>query len=438
MTTALRSFYAGSTVVLRSLHAGSAVLRSTIVLLLVCGGPALAQQSPGVVGEVRVHGNHTTPDADVLAIIGDVAGKPATDALIADITGRIRQSGRFDGVEVRKRLRSIDNPDDILLMVIVDEVPGIEPGDLTPGPLKRLRASGMFLPVLHSEDGYGFTYGMRMSFVDRFGARSRISVPLTWGGERQARVQLEKTLASGPIDRIIGDAGIGRRENPHYRIGDTRVSLGGRIESAPRQWLRLGAGARRDAIRYDDAEDTVGRLGADVTLDTRVDPAFPRNAVHAIFATERVSFATGHARQNTADVRGYVGLLGQSVVAVRALSVTSNAVLPIYEHPLLGGAANLRGYEAGYKAGDNLFATSVELRVPVTSPLSVGRFGVKAFVDWGTVYGAGEKLRDQHLDDRGIGGGAYLQLTLLSISLDVARSRAGDVRYHFGLGVTFR
>ena len=32
----------------------------------------------------------------------------------------------------------------------------------------------------------------------------------------------------------------------------------------------------------------------------------------------------------------------------------------------------------------------------------------------------GEKLADQHLDDRGIGGGAYLHLTIVSLSLDVA------------------
>ena len=69
-----------------------------------------AQTSPGVVGEVRVHGNHTTPNADVLAIVGEVVGKPATDALIAEVTSRLEKSGRFEGVEVRKRFRSIEDP----------------------------------------------------------------------------------------------------------------------------------------------------------------------------------------------------------------------------------------------------------------------------------------------------------------------------------------
>ena len=90
-------------------------------------------------------------------------------------------------------------------------------------------------------------------------------------------------------------------------------------------------------------------------------------------------------------MRGYVGLFGQMVLAVRGLSVTTDTPLPIYEQNLLGGAANLRGYEAGYKAGDNLAAASAELRIPITSPLNVGRFGVKAFVDWGTIYAVGEQ-----------------------------------------------
>ena len=37
---------------------------------------------------------------------------------------RLRRSGRFADVEVRKRFRSIDNPSDILVIVLVDEHAG--------------------------------------------------------------------------------------------------------------------------------------------------------------------------------------------------------------------------------------------------------------------------------------------------------------------------
>jgi outer membrane protein assembly factor BamA len=414
-------------------------MRSTIVaLVLGCAAVAAAQNSPGVVGEVRVHGNHTTPDKDILAIVGDIVGKPATDALLAETQIKLERSGRFDGVEVRKRFRSIDNPDDILLMIVVDEVPGVDPLDLTPSPMKKFWSSGMFMPVLHSEDGYGFTYGARISFVDHLGPRSRISLPLTWGGERQARVQLERAFRSGPIERVSGEFGIARRENPHYEIGDTRVGVAARIESAPMRWLRLGAAARKDNVRFAEIEDDVSRAGGDVTIDTRVDPAFPRNAVHATFGMDRLTFHDGSARQTRADLRGYLGVFRQTVLAVRGLSITSNEPLPAYEQLLLGGAANLRGYDAGHAAGDNLLAVSAELRVPITPPLNIGRLGVKGFIDAGAVYAAGEKLADQHLIDRGIGAGVYLQLPLIHMSLDVARSRQGDTQFHFGMGVTFK
>jgi len=414
-------------------------VRSTIVVLaLGFASFAHAQASPGVVAEVRVHGNHTTPDADILAIVGEVVGKPASDALLAEITTRLEQTGRFDGIEVRRRFRSIENPDDILLMVVIDEVPGIDTLDLTPSPMKKFWSSGMFMPILHSEDGYGFTYGGRIAFVDRLGPRSRITVPLTWGGERGARVQVERAFKDGPVERVAGEYGITQRENPHYEIDDRRIGFGARLDVAPARWLRLGAAGRVQDVKFGDIEDTVSRVGGEVIVDTRIDPAFPRNAIHASFGIDRVQFDDGDANQKKADVRGYVGLFGQTVLAVRGLSITSNRALPPYEHSLLGGAANLRGYDAGYQAGDNLAAISAELRIPITSPLSIGRFGVKAFADAGVVYGIGEKLKDQAFEDRGIGGGVYLHLTLLSVSLDVARSRSGDTRFHFGMGLTFK
>lgn len=419
-------------------------MRALVILIALigvdglAGAAAAAAQSAEVVREVRVHGNHTTPDADIMKIVGEVVGRPATPQLIADVRIRLERSGRFDDVEVRKRYRSIENPDDILLMVVVNEVPGIDPFDLTPGPMKKFWSSGMFMPILHSEDGYGFTYGARASFVDLLGPRSRITAPLTWGGERQARVQVERTFKTGVIERVAGEFGVTRRVNPHFEVADRRVGYAARLESAPARWLRLGAGAGSDDVTFGLVTDTVSRIGGDVTLDTRVDPAFPRNAVHATFGLDRVTFEGGRANQKKVDARGYVGLFGQTVLAVRALSITSNAALPLYEQLLLGGATNLRGYNAGYKAGDNLVAASAELRLPITSPLNFGRLGVKAFVDAGAIYRVGEKLADQKLDDRGIGGGVYMHLTLLSVSLDVARSRSGDTRYHFGMGVTFK
>jgi outer membrane protein assembly factor BamA len=401
-----------------------------------------------VVGEVRIHGNHTTPNEAVLALVGDVVGQPATDALLAEVAGRIEKSGRFSGVDVRKRYRSIDNPADVLLVVVVDERPGVSDTNPVVGPWKRVTASGMFLPVLNYADGYGFTYGARISFIGGLGPRSRITMPLTWGGERQAQVEVERSFERGPLARVVGGGGILRRENPFYEIGDTRTEARVRVESAPRPWLQLGAGTRLANVQFADYDDRVTTVGADAAFDTRVDPAYPRNAVLASLGWERLDFSgpappasgvapidrTGSFHRTTTDLRGYLGLLGPSVLAVRGLSIVASAPLPPYEQALLGGAATLRGYDAGYRAGDNLVAASAELRIPFTSPINVGRLGVRAFADWGAVYPHGARMADQRLE-AGYGGGVFIHLTVLTMGMDAAWSEYGDFNFHFSMGV---
>ncbi len=125
------------------------------------------------------------------------------------------------------------------------------------------------------------------------------------------------------------------------------------------------------------------------------------------------------------------------MLAVRGTLISSSAPIPPFEQSLLGGDSTLRGYEAGYKANDNVSTGSVELRVPVSSPLSIGRLGVKAFVDAGTAFASGAPVKKQHYESA-YGGGVYLHLTILSVSLDVAHSEAGHTRAHFGFGVTFK
>ena len=59
-----------------------------LIVLLMCAGTAAAQTSPGVVGEVRVHGNHTTPDADVLRLANVQVGQAFTPAILDDVASR--------------------------------------------------------------------------------------------------------------------------------------------------------------------------------------------------------------------------------------------------------------------------------------------------------------------------------------------------------------
>jgi outer membrane protein assembly factor BamA len=419
------------------------------------------------IAEIRVHGNHTTPDQVILELSGLKVGDPVTDRTIRESEKAIRRSHRFSDVEVRKRYLSISDPSQVLAMIVVNEKAGISDTNLTPGIGTRLRASSMFLPILNYQDGYGLTYGVRTTFPHALDDGTRVSVPLSWGGERRAGVEVDHWFGGSrgvygfarrdPTLRLIGGFAIYRRENPYYEVSDIRLEGRLRAEHPFNSWLRLGATAKTAEVTFgNDGQDLVDAIAqstaplipprtvtrhnsysADIVVDTRLDPSFPRNAVYASFGPELLQWENdGSARRWNTDLRGYVGLPRGMVAALRTQFMTSNESLPASEQFLLGGTDTLRGYDAGSQAGDNLATVSTELRIPLTTPLSFGRFGVKGFVDWGTTWASGSRFKDA-LWQRGIGGGVYFGAGPLLMDLGAAWAEDGSARVNFGLGVSF-
>jgi len=176
---------------------------SSLFVFFVIVVVQISAQTAETIAEVRVHGNHTTPDADILQISGLAAGVEPSEARLKDAEQKLRASRRFEGVELRKRYLSITDPSQVLVMIVVDEHPAVSATDLTPGPMKKLRAMQMWLPILKHEDGYGFTYGARLAFKDSIGDRSRVSVPMSWGGERRIGLDAERSF-DGPISVVRG------------------------------------------------------------------------------------------------------------------------------------------------------------------------------------------------------------------------------------------
>jgi outer membrane protein assembly factor BamA len=227
-------------------------------------------------------------------------------------------------------------------------------------------------------------------------------------------------------------------------MADRREEVRGEAERLITGWLRAGVTARVAQVHFGPAYDARhSAAGVTATVDTRIDPSFPRNAIHSKVGWERLFFSDGpegpplpgSGRFRT-DTRGFVGIGGSTVLALRGQYIRASSALPAAEQSLLGGSDSVRGYRTGHRAGDNLAAATIEVRQPLNSPLSFGRVGVKAFVDAGTAWNTGARFDDQRLD-RGIGGGVYLGAGPLMMDLDIAKPREGRVRAHFGLGVTF-
>ncbi len=396
--------------------------------------------------EVVVHGNHTTPDADVIALAGLAVGAPLAPDAIAVASKRLEAADRFEAVDIRKRYRSIERLDDVVLVILVDERP--HPMDLPTPPLlkpfRKLRDGLMFLPIVSFADGYGLSYGAQFTFADVLGRRSRIGVPLTWGAERRAAVELERRFTRGPVSRIEAGAGLVRREHPFFEVPDRRAEVWARAERALPLALRVGGGVRWSDIAFAgpstpslEASDRLTASGVDLTLDTRIDPTFPRNAVYARAAWEHLDFEAQPARHRTTlDGRGYLGLVGSSVLAVRAMHGRADGPLPVYEQWLLGGPSSVRGFRTGSFVGDRIASGSIELRVPFSSPLRVGKTGVAVFIDRGAVWSHDQRLADADVG-QGYGAGVFAIATVFQFRLDVAHGQGRGTRAHVSAGLSF-
>ena len=407
------------------------------------GSREAQDRPPEVIAEVRVHGNHATGDAEIIALAGVAVGDPFTATTLEAVTERLRRSGRFDEVEVLKRYASIADPSQVALVILVNEGPvrlewpdeddpDAEPKIVRRGVLGNL----MWLPILRFEDGYGVTFGARVAFAGMGSDRSRLSFPLTWGGGREAGAEFSRTFTSGPVSRVEAGGGIYQEKNPAYEIRDTRQRGWGRVESIAGP-LRAGGSAGWQRVDFGDVHDDVATVGADVTLDTRVNPALPRNAVLARVAWERFDISSGDVlHQVRLEGQGFVGLWGQTVVSVRARRDHFNQPAPPYLRSLLGGWSSLRGFKAGSFTGDTVVTGSTELLVPLGSPLSVGQLGVSIFADTGTAYDTGERLADQPWEV-GYGGSVWLTLTAFRLSFAVAHGQGASTRVHFSGGFSF-
>ncbi len=399
-------------------------------------------QGVETIREIRVHGNASLLDEEVLKLAGITVGDPVPEDALKAIERRLKDSDRFDTVEVRKRYRSLDDPTDVAIVLVVHERPGVTSatlGSTNPlqRPWRRVTSRLMFLPILNYADGYGFTYGGRVSTLDLLGMGERLSVPLTWGGTKRAAIEFERTFKRGPLTRVLSSFGIWNRENPRFEIDDQRVEFKARAERQFAQIVRLGVEGTNSSVSFGQIDDRLWTFGANAVIDTRGDPAFPGNAVvlGGGWSTLNVK-GLQKINRYTADARGYLRVVGQSVVAGRVQYYNTDASLPPYERLLLGGSSTLRGFGTGAFAGDRMLVTSGELRVPITSVMSGAKLGLTVFADASKAVDFGTPLRDGEWH-RGAGAGLFLIAPLVKINLDVAHGFDGGTRVHLGSGFSF-
>src|SRR5207245_729471 len=168
--------------------------------------------------------------------------------------------------------------------------------------------------------------GARTSAVDVAGKGTRVTLPVSWGATKAARLEVDRTFKSGPLTRVTGSFGIQQRENPHFLVDDRRTGAKGRIERRLFNMLTFGGELARTNVTFSPVHDRIWTTALDATFDTRRDPAYPSDAVLASAVWNRlhgigttVFGPPGSAIDRyMLDARGYKRLFGQNVLALRA------------------------------------------------------------------------------------------------------------------------
>ncbi len=374
--------------------------------------------------EVRIQGNFRTPDDQIILIVGVQPGAEISTVSERDLEERLMKSGKFDSARVVKRQRSMTAGADVVLVITVKEK--------TP-----IKSKFMFMPILSGSDEYGLTYGVRISGINLLGERTRVGFPLTLGGTRRAAAEVEWKRGLPDNTSLLLDGSVSRKENPHFEIGDFRKEAWGGVRH---RWNRFqaSAGVGFTDVDFGTLRDQFVSYGADVALDTRQDVNLPRDAVYAGIGWKKYSLNQDKPSFNiyTTDLRGYKGLWGQAILAGQFLFQKADGPLPNYQRPFLGGATTLRGHEPGEYIGDNLATTSLELRLPLTSPLKIYHAGVDVFLDSGKVYDDGQTFGSADWK-HGAGVGVFFLIAGFGLKVDLAHDLNDSVRVHFSIGFRF-
>ncbi len=415
--------------------------RLALIAAIVAAAAARATAQTEVVSAIQTRGNVATSDEELRRLTGVEIGSPVEPDIVETVTSRLRATRRFDRVEVLKRYASIEDPSRIVLVVIVDEgaVSIKRTGDPdNPTRVVRRRLPNFLVsPILGGESGYGATYGLLLTHPEPAGRNSRVGFPLTWGGSKRAGADFEKRTPARWITRIEAGGAISRRTNPRFGVDDDRESAYFRAEREFTRALRLRAMTGWEHVSFGDTTDRFASVGVEGVFDTRLDPFLARDAVYVRAAATHLAFDRRNAVERVeVEGHGYIGLVGQAVLILSAKSDRSNRALPDYVKPLLGGPSSVRGFRTGTASGDSLAGGSIEVRLPLTSPLSFGKIGVSAFADAGTVYNADQQLGDQPFI-RGAGGSVWFTAAFLRINVAVAHGIGSSTRVQFLGNLTF-
>jgi outer membrane protein assembly factor BamA len=390
-----------------------------IVVLILFASVAYAQQQ---VVMVRVMGNYTIADDDLIEIAAVNIGDEWNDSKLAETRRNLLKTGRFKLVEIKIRSRGSVANGPVILIIKVEEKEEI---------INKL----MFFPLVSYSEDYGWSYGAQLAVDDFFGFDDFITIPLQWGGQKKIAAEMASTDFPG-LNKIMAKASWQRRMNPFYQIEETRKSVA--LEAAKRLGFLIFEGSfEKTAVTF-GVEDNFLRVGGSVRFDNRQNSMLPHEAL--LLKAGWDSYSSDNWIDSFSVVSlessAFLRVFGQLFVAGNFSFEEASDFRPTYLKKFIGGADSLRGYASASFIGDSSLLASAEIRYAFLPTEIPAKLGLALFYDAGKVWDAVQEMNDVDLRNS-VGFSAFGLFSGYGVRMDVARNMDAEWRWHFSTSMKF-
>ncbi|MBU0741794.1 BamA/TamA family outer membrane protein [bacterium] len=376
-------------------------------------------------GPITVEGNTATRTDLILHELGFAEGDPFDFALLDASWEHLEDLGWFAFVDL-----DYDDGDDgrVPVTVIVEE-------DRTT----------RWYPVIDYDPRWEVLLGARIYDINFRGRGEALSLTATWYRRHGYELTWRHPWLFGVSGLSCGLGGVWEDADFEYRdFGFTRWEAGGWVRWDFASPLFMETGASLGAFDQQGADDGLpdpwpaakrgrtvvrGTLG----LDSRDIVWYPtRGQYHRITCAriESDDFASYDAF--TGDLRGFVPLPWDHVLALRAWGRRTDGHVPPEDVLHWGGAETIRGHEYASREGEEGFLLSVEYRWPlflmtISGDGRVIGIGLHAFGDAGSNWWDGDRRGTLY----GYGGGAHINISDHQFRFELAFTGEGEAVFQF-------
>ncbi len=412
-----------------------------LLAVAVTAAPASPPPAEPLIGSITILGNTKTDESVVRRELGLHVGEPFPEEDLDTIWDHLEDVGYFAFVDI-EYTENAEGTVDVVVTVVEERTTHLQPW------IKYDQRHKYLLGAMLTDNnlrGKGERLDIRASAL--YIRRARLMWQRPWFLNRRSLIL---TVDGGweragfvfrPTEYDLWDAGATLRWNARGRfyVMGALTYAGfhqGDAFTEPTTWATGPGGAPLAPTLWPAQWRDRLILGTELGWDTRDMPYYPtRGAWHRVIYRrhERESGSFLSFDEVLIDLREYVPLPWEHVLALHAYSRYVNRHVPFEDRLYWGGPETIRGYPYARIEGERGYLLSVEYRwplflMPISAKGDVIGIGLHVFSDLGDAWYVGN---DPGLARLGWGGGVHLNVWNLQFRFEYARTRDGRGAFQF-------